>query len=163
MRKIIASSVAGLIFCIASAVNAQDFYVYPAKGQSPEQTEKDKFECYNWAKNETGFDPMQMPTATRPPPQKEQQKAGALGGAAAGAAAGAITSGILGGDVGAGAAVGAVGGGLIGGMRRNDQRQREAAAQQQWEQEQAQNYAAGRSAYNRAYVACLDARGYSVK
>lgn len=146
-----------------SALYAQDFFVYPAKGQSPEQTEKDKFECYNWAKNETGFDPMQMPTATRPPPQKEQERMGAVGGAATGAVVGGIASGILGGDVGTAAAAGAVGGGLIGGMRRSDQRKREEAAQRQWEQEQTQKYASGRSAYNRAYVACLDARGYSVK
>jgi len=34
--------------------------VYPAQGQSNEQMEKDKFECYGLAKNQSGFDPMQM-------------------------------------------------------------------------------------------------------
>jgi hypothetical protein len=37
---------------------AQDMVVYPAQGQSNEQMEKDKFECYGWAKNQSGFDPM---------------------------------------------------------------------------------------------------------
>ena len=41
-----------VIFSIgfANVTVAQDFYAYPAKGQSSEQTEKDKFECYGWAK-----------------------------------------------------------------------------------------------------------------
>jgi len=33
--------------------------IYPAKGQSQQQMEKDKYECYTWAKGQTGFDPMQ--------------------------------------------------------------------------------------------------------
>ena len=40
---------------------SQDLVVYPAKGQSNDQMEKDKFECYSWAKGQTGFDPMAMP------------------------------------------------------------------------------------------------------
>ena len=37
---------------------AQELMIYPAKNQSNEQTEKDKFACYSWAKGQTGFDPM---------------------------------------------------------------------------------------------------------
>ncbi len=107
------------LFSYAIVSVAQDFFVYPSKGQSSEQTEKDKFECYGWAKNETGFDPIQTPTATRPPPQKEQEKVGAAGGAVGGAIVGGAISGLLGGDVEAGAAAGAVGGGLFGGVRRS--------------------------------------------
>ena len=47
---------------------ADDLYVFPAKGQSQEQTERDKYECYQWAKRQTGFDPMQAPRATSAPP-----------------------------------------------------------------------------------------------
>ncbi len=32
---------------------------YPAKGQNPEQQEQDQFDCYSWAKGQTGFDPSQ--------------------------------------------------------------------------------------------------------
>jgi len=32
-------------------------YVYPKNGQSEEQTAKDRYECYTWARNQTGFDP----------------------------------------------------------------------------------------------------------
>ena len=43
---------------LGSQVQAQEIMVYPAKGQSSDQMEKDKFECYSWAKGQTGFDPM---------------------------------------------------------------------------------------------------------
>ena len=43
---------------------AQELIIYPAKNQSNEQTEKDKFACYSWAKGQTGFDPMATPQAT---------------------------------------------------------------------------------------------------
>ena len=57
--------------CIVAGTSwAQEVIVYPAKGQSAEQTEKDKFECYQWAKGQTGFDPMAPPTASTPPPRK---------------------------------------------------------------------------------------------
>lgn len=56
-------------FLLTGLALAQDPIVFPAEGQSQEQMEKDKFSCYQWAKNETGFDPMQTPTASAPPPQ----------------------------------------------------------------------------------------------
>ena len=36
---------------------AQEPIIYPAKGQNSQQMEKDKSECYVWAKGQTGFDP----------------------------------------------------------------------------------------------------------
>ena len=32
--------------------------IYPAKGQSPEKQQKDKTECYAWATQQTGYDPV---------------------------------------------------------------------------------------------------------
>src|SRR5215472_10189243 len=32
-------------------------YIYPARGQSPQQEESDKGQCYGWAVQQTGFDP----------------------------------------------------------------------------------------------------------
>lgn len=143
---------------------AQDFFVYPANGQSQEQTEQDKFQCYNWAKNESGFDPMALPTASSPPPRSDTpQGTGVGGGAVRGAAAGAIIGQIADGKAGEGAAIGAIAGGLFGGARRSRQHQSDQAQRQQWEQQQANQYAQARSQYNRAYVACLEARGYSVR
>ncbi|MCP4687393.1 MAG: hypothetical protein GY859_05035, partial [Desulfobacterales bacterium] len=56
---------------IAGSAAAQELIIYPAQGQSQEQLEKDKFECYTWAKGQSGFDPMAPPTATSPPPKQE--------------------------------------------------------------------------------------------
>jgi hypothetical protein len=143
-------------------VFAQDPIIYPNKGQSPEQQEKDKYECYTWAKGQTGFDPMQVPTATAPPPGQEAPQGGVVRGAARGALVG-VAAGAIAGDAGKGAAIGASSGALIGGMRRHDQQRQQQQAQQQWEQEQAANYANQRNNYNRAYGACLEGRGYTVK
>ncbi len=37
----------------------QDLIIYPKNGQSKEQQSADQFECHNWAKGQTGFDPTQ--------------------------------------------------------------------------------------------------------
>jgi hypothetical protein len=129
--------------------------IYPAKGQSQKQMEKDKYDCYGWAKKQTGFDPMQPPPTTQaPPPPQGERVRGAARGAAAGAAVGAIA-----GDAGKGAAVGAVGGTMVGGKRQRDKARQSAQAQQQ----QTADYEAKRNTYDRAYGACLEGRGYTVK
>jgi len=139
-----------------------DMFIYPKEGQSNEQLEQDKYACYNWAKNQTGFDPMAAPGATAPPPQQEAQKGGVVKGAARGALAG-VAIGAIAGDAGKGAAIGATGGALFGGMRRRDQAKQQEQAENQWAQEQASQYEHNRSNYNRGYAACLEARGYTVK
>ena len=144
---------------------AQDPIVYPAQGQSQDQMEQDKFECYRWARDQTGFDPMRTPTATSARPAKEDEVWGAGKTGVAGAAGGAIIGGIAGGGKGAGrgALIGGAGGALIGGMRRSSQRDREDKRREQWEREQANNYARARNEYNRAFAACMSGRGYTVK
>lgn len=146
----------------AGASLAQEVIVYPAKGQSAEQTEKDKFECYQWAKGQTGFDPMAPPTATTPPPPDEQPTSSAGKGMVGGAAAGALIGGIADGNWGQGAAIGAVAGGLFGNHRKHKQQEENRARQDQWAQQQAQQYQQKRYNYNRAYAACLEGRGYTV-
>jgi outer membrane protein with glycine zipper len=141
---------------LAKPASAQNMYIYPAQGQSQAQQDKDRYECHNWAVQQTGFDPTQANAGAAynqpPPPQ-----GGVLQGAAKGAAVGAV-GGAIGGDAGKGAAIGAAAGGLIGGMRRNNQaRQQQAASQQQ-----AEAIAAQQDAYNRAFAACLTGRGYTV-
>ena len=137
---------------------ANELMIYPRGGQSQKQQEKDKFECYSWSKNESGFDPMAPPIATEAPPQQQAKQGGVLRGAARGAALGAIID-----DSHEGARKGAWAGAAIGGMRQRDQKRKEAQAHQQWEQEQQQIYTEKRNRYNRAYSACLDARNYSVR
>ena len=152
----------GLTALVAGPALAQDLIVFPAKGQSQEQMERDKFDCYQWAKQQTGFDPMEMPQATAPPPQTASSGARPLRGAARGAAVGAV-GGAIAGDTGKGAAIGAASGALIGGIRRRDQARQQQQAQQQWAEQQAAEYSQKRHTYNRAYAACLEGKGYTVK
>jgi len=144
-------------FLTPAPLLADELMIYPKGGQSAEQQEKDKLECYSWAKNESGFDPMAPPTATEAPPQQQAPRGGVVRGAARGAALGAIID-----DSSEGARTGAKAGAAIGGMRRADQKRSAAQAQAQWEQEQQQIYAEKRNRYNRAYSVCLEARDYSV-
>jgi hypothetical protein len=132
-----------LVFVIASLADAQGFYVYPARGQSPEQQSRDQYECHNWAVSQTGVNP----TAAAAAPSQ----GGAVRGAARGAAVGAI-GGAIAGDAGKGAAIGAATGGVFGGIRQADQN-----AQQQAQQQNAN------AAYQQALRACLTGRGYSVQ
>ena len=131
-------------------------YIYPAKGQSQAQQDKDRYECYSWAVQQTGFDPTKANAgaAYNQPPAPQ---GGVVQGAAKGAVVG-VVGGAIAGDAGKGAAIGAAAGGLLGGMRRNDQiRQQQAASQQQ-----ANAVATQQDAYNRAFAACLTGRGYTV-
>jgi hypothetical protein len=41
-----------------------DLIVYPKNGQSKDQQAADQYECYNWAKGQTGFDPTQAAGGT---------------------------------------------------------------------------------------------------
>jgi hypothetical protein len=138
-------------------LSGQELMIYPNEGQDADKQEMDEFKCYGWAKDQSGFDPMAPPTATEAPPQQEAQKGGLVRGAAGGAAVGAIIDG------GDGAAKGAAAGAVLGGMRRNSQKRGQQQEQANWEQEQAQQYAAKRNSYNRAYAACLEGRGYTVR
>jgi hypothetical protein len=150
---------------LAGPVWAQDPIVYPAQGQSQDQMEQDKFECYRWARDQTGFDPMKTPTTTTGPPAKEKEVWGAGKTAAAGGAAGAAAGGIASGRKGLvrGGLIGAAGGALIGGARSSNQRKREQQKRKDWERKEANNYVRARNEYNRAFGACMEGRGYSVK
>ena len=69
MKLILSITLLLLLTCfVAENTLGQDFFIYPNKGQSNDQMKQDKFQCYNWAKGQTGFDPMQAPRATSPPP-----------------------------------------------------------------------------------------------
>ena len=163
MKKVKSLAVAaGLLVFLPGVLSAQELMIYPAKGQSDQQQEKDKFECYGFAKKQSGFDPMDLPTTSTAPPPKEARQGGAGRGAVGGGLGGALI-GAIAGDTKKGAAIGAVGGGLVGGMRSSEQKQREAHNRNQWEQQESQDYANNRNNYNRAYAACLEGRGYTVR
>lgn len=153
----LAAGLAALLLT-ATPVLAKDLYIYPAGGQSNEQMDKDKYECYNWAKTDSGFDPMAPQTASSPPPSGQKKSGGVAKGALAGAATGAIV-----GDKSKYARRGAVAGGLIGGVAQSSKNQKIDQQQQQYAQQEATKNANNSNNYNRAYSACLEGRGYTVK
>lgn len=139
----------GLCFT-ATSMAADELIIFPNAGQTGEQQEADKFACYGWAKNQSGFDPMA-------PPKKEAKKGGTGKGMLRGAAIGGIVGGSSGAKKGAGA------GAVMGTARRNDQKRSETKSQQDWEQEQVAIYSANRDLYNRNYGACLEGKNYTVR
>lgn len=133
--------------------------LYPAKGQGPQQAERDKFECHEWAKQQSGFDPAAMQA---PPPQAGAKPGYSTGGMVAGAAGGAAIAEIAeiaDKDAGKGAAVGLLGSGL----RQQMQQQKALTAQQQQALQQQAALAQKRGTYERGFAACMEARGYIVK
>jgi len=132
-----------------------ELMIYPAKGQTAEQQQKDEFECHQWAVEQTGYDPTKAPQAAQ---QQPAQRGGALRGAAGGALVGAGI-GAIAGDAGKGAAIGAGAGAVGGGVKqRQKNQQQEAATQQAQSEQQAQI-----ERYNKARSVCLEGRGYTVK
>ena len=133
-------------------------YVFPSKGQSQQQQKKDEFECYKWAMEQSGVDPLNLPKVEAAPAQTGPT-GGAVKGAAKGAAAGAAI-GAIAGDAGKGAAIGAAAGGM-GGLGRG----RQAQAQQN---KQAQANAAAteqeiKNSFVKAFSVCIEGKGYTVK
>ena len=160
-NRVMPTAIFVMVMFFACPIIAQELYVFPGKGQSQEQMEKDKYACYTWARGETGFDPMQPPTASSPPPAQQAPTTSPLRGAARGAAVGAIIE--KDGSSSKGAATRAAAGALVGGMRRRNQMAQQQQKEEEWAQNEAANYQAKRNEYNRAYTVCLEAKGYSVK
>lgn len=139
-------------------------YIYPAKGQSPEQQKADEDACTQWAEAQTGLTLQAGGVNTAAASQAaEQQAAQATQGAAvAGAAKGAVVGlaiGAIAGGAGEGAAIGAIGGALAG--RRARRHATAEAGQQGAAQAQAQSEQ-NMSTFKNAAGACLTGRGYTV-
>jgi hypothetical protein len=160
------------LFTEAALAQSSGIYVYPARGQSQAQQNRDQYECHSWAVRQTGFDPTRAAPAAAPPPPSATpyypSQRHVLRGAGRGAALGAV-GGAIAGDAGTGAAAGAAMGGLVGGFRRRDERRQYYAQQQYQQQQYAQQHAANQAAqqsqftaYHRAMAACLQGRGYTV-
>lgn len=158
-------------------------FAYPKNQQTADQQRKDESECYGSAKQQSGVDP-HTPAPAAPSAEQQQAaqqqaaqqagsavpKGGAVRGSARGAAGGAAI-GAIAGDAGTGAAIGATAGAVRG--RRQQKKAQKAASEQAAQQtaqaqQQAQTQAnaqhqASLDTFKRAFAACMDARGYSVK
>lgn len=156
---------AAIVVALVSTVASAQMIIYPAKGQSAQQQQKDEAECYTWAKGKTGYDPVQATQTVAPPPPQQKVGGERLGGAARGALGGAVI-GAIAGDTGKGAAIGAVGGTMVGGARQRNKQQANDQANAQYQQQvaqQQQNAAQQQQDFQRAYAACFEGRGYTVK
>jgi len=154
MRNLTRVSIGVAALCLAFSAMAQKPLVYPAKGQSTQQQGKDDGECYGWARQNTGIDPATLAPpaqATGPATGGGERVQGAARGAVGGLAIGAIA-----GDAGQGAAIGAVVGTMAGGRKA---RQNQEAQNQQAQAQQQQQI----NTFYRAYGACMEGRGYTIR
>jgi len=140
---------------------------YPAAGQSPDQQNRDRYECYSWAAKQTGFDPSRDEFAARQrievvpaQPPGHDTTAGALIGAFLGAATSRPQ------QAAGGALFGAAAGAIVGAASDSARQGEAARMQQDYDTRAAQRQAdldrqAGN--YRRAMTACLEGRGYRVE
>jgi hypothetical protein len=142
-------------------------YFYPKQGQSVAQQDRDRYECYLWAVEQSGFDPSAAPLAphqrivVRPAqPEGQNTVVGAVTGAIIGAAIGAPH------DTGKGAVIGTMAGALLGAASDAAQQQEAAAVTRHYDRISEQRSAVNElkaQDYRRAMKACLEGRGYSVR
>jgi hypothetical protein len=136
-------------------------YTYPSRGQSPQQQQTDRGQCYTWAVQQSGFDPANPRIPGGPPPAVGAPQGGLFRGAAGGAALGAI-GGAIGGNAGRGAAIGAGTGAVFGGMRRRRWAEQEEFQQTSYLEQQQSALNQGRGNFNQAFGVCMTGRGYTV-
>ena len=137
------------------------FYLYARRGQSAEQQERDRFECFHWAAQQTGFDPSRraMPREDREQVVPSPSGGTILAGTVTGALVGAAVSDPW--DTEEGAFIGAIAGTALGAVTANAEARairtahQETPARASYEQQAAD--------HRRAMSACLEGRGYVVK
>lgn len=141
-----------------------EVYFYPTRGQSAAQQDRDRYECYLWARRQTGFDPsvpqlaphQRLRVAPEPPPGHDT-------------AAGAVTGAVLGAVVAPpdrtveGAAVGAVAGAMVGAASDAARQQQAEQLEQRYQRQTATRVELQARNYRRALSACLEGRGYRVR
>ena len=164
MSKIKLLFIATLFFTGVDQIVAQDIakslglYVFPSNDQDKAAQEADETACFKWAKEQSGYDPIN-PTKYVAAEVDSSPDGSAVRGAARGAAAGAAI-GAIAGDTGEGAAIGAVVGGIRG------RRAKKVGDQQQQQANSAAASTASANAandYNKAFSACMEGKGYTVK
>ena len=142
-------------------------YFYPNKGQSTQQQSRDHYACYNWAVDQTGFDPstssivpeQRVRVVPMPPPGHDTVVM-----SIAGAVLGALIAGPR--HAAGGALIGAASGAVVG---ASSDISREESARQMEEayanSNQARDVHKEKKAldFRRAMSACLEGRGYTVK
>ena len=145
------------------STNPGNHVIFPAKDQTPEQQEQDQLAAYNWATQQTGWDPyvaadQQVKAEGAAEAAGDATRGAAVGGAARGALVG-VAVGAIAGDAGEGAAIGATAGGMGAGMRGRQTRKRfEAGAEAG-----AADYEAKFAEWDKHFMAAMEGKGYTVK
>ena len=133
-------------------------YVFPSSNQDQKTQDVDEMACYRWAVEQTGVDPLN-PVEVEPGQVNRAPDGTAMVGAARGAAAGAAI-GAIAGDAGKGAAIGAVTGAMQG---RRAKVVGDHARQQQMNQAAAAQEKAMTESFKKAFTACMEGKGYTVR
>ena len=138
----------------------QRVFVYPANGQTPEQTERDRYECHVWAVEQTGVDPSRANAGYERVVVQPVNPPGA--GTAAGAIGGAIIGSIIAGPyhAGAGALLGGATGAIVGSAADASAQQQAQQTQQQLNQSAAAGHARADSYPARHWCVLAGARLY---
>lgn len=147
--------------------SSPDVFFYPREGQGAERQDRDRYECFLWARRQTGYDPsLVRPDLHRPvrvvavaPPGRDTAT-----GAVAGAVIGASVAHPH--DEGRGAVIGAIAGAVLGSAADNSRRkdaEAEAARRNAQRESAAARAEAELQDYRRALRSCLEGRGYSVQ
>ncbi len=147
---------AAWLAALASQAAWAQQYVYPAKGQSPQQQKNDEAACHSWAVQQTGFDPAKPPPPTAAAKPPTTATGSTPGAGARGAMRGAVVGEIVSDDAGAGAAAGAM-------AARGQSRRQSAAAATSAKQQAAATQQQQQAGFAKARAACLEGRGYTVK
>jgi hypothetical protein len=172
--QILAAATALVALCVSAAIgerggppklstNPGQHVIFPAQNQTPEQQEQDQLAAYNWATEQTGWDPyraaeQQEQKAEAAEAAGDATRGAAVGGAARGALVG-VAVGAIAGDAGEGAAIGAAAGGMGAGMRGRRMRKNLEAGTEAAEADYQQKFAD----WDKHFVAAMEGKGYTIK
>lgn len=145
------------------STNPGKHVIFPAKGQTPEQQKQDESAAYDWATQQTGWDPYQehakmAEQGYAAAQTADKAKGGLLKGAAGGALLG-VAIGAIAGDAGDGAAIGAAAGGLTGGVRSHRTRKSAGGTADAAVAAYTQKF----QVWDRNFIAAMEGKGYTVK
>ena len=148
---------AGIVLLVCGSAHALEdlraLEVQGQRGQSVEQTRRDRYECHNWAVAQSGETPVAVPDDAEPSDDERERRRERVDRAIVGAAIGAGIGSFLGNgrhrDHNDRVLVGAAAGAAIGAATAQGRESRVEADVEP-------------SDYLRALTACLEGRGYSV-
>jgi hypothetical protein len=121
--------------------------VVPTRGQSADQARRDRYECHNWAVEQTGSAPIRVDPAEEAADERERDIERVVTGAGIGSTVGAIVGGYDHDPLASVVAGGVLGAAVAAITGRGKKKERPDPAAEE---------------YLRALSACLEARGYEV-